>query len=40
MSYKLTIVIPVYNEADNLLRVEKECGLFLKSALVKSKVYL
>ena len=38
MSYKLTIVIPVYNEADNLLRVEKECGLFLKSALVKSKV--
>lgn len=38
MSYQLTIVIPVYNEADNLLRVEKECVEFFKNALVKSKV--
>jgi glycosyltransferase involved in cell wall biosynthesis len=38
MSYQLTIVIPVYNEADNLLRVEKECVKFFKSASAKSKV--
>lgn len=38
MSYQLTIVIPVYNEADNLLRVEKECFEFFKNASVKSKV--
>ncbi|TPV32306.1 glycosyltransferase family 2 protein [Paucihalobacter ruber] len=38
MSYQLTIVIPVYNEADNLLRVEKECVEFFKNASVISKV--
>jgi glycosyltransferase involved in cell wall biosynthesis len=38
MSYQLTIVIPVYNEADNLLRVEKECIEFFENTSVKSKV--
>jgi glycosyltransferase involved in cell wall biosynthesis len=38
MSYQLTIVIPVYNEVDNLLRVEKECVEFFKNASIKSKV--
>lgn len=38
MTYQLTIIIPVYNEADNLLRVEKEFIKFFKIASVKSKV--
>ena len=38
MSYQLTIVIPVYNEVDNLLRIEKECVEFFKNASIKSKV--
>jgi len=38
MSYGLTIVIPVYNEEDNLLRVEKEFLAFFKIATVTSKV--
>lgn len=38
MSYRLTIVIPVYNEEDNLLRVEKEFLAYFEKATVKSKV--
>lgn len=38
MSYKLTVVIPVYNEEDNLNRVEKEFAEYLKIASVKTKV--
>ncbi len=38
MSYRLTIVIPVYNEEDNLQRVEKEFLTYFENATVKSKV--
>lgn len=37
-NYELTIVIPVYNEEDNLERVERELGDFLPKALVKACV--
>ncbi|GGG18147.1 dolichol-phosphate mannosyltransferase [Dokdonia pacifica] len=38
MSYRLTIVVPVYNEEDNLQRVEKEFLAYFENAAVKSKV--
>lgn len=38
MEYRLTIVVPVYNEEDNLARVEEAFTHFFKSARVKSKV--
>ncbi len=38
MSYHLTVVVPVYNEEDNLLRVEEEFLSFFKIASAKSKV--
>ncbi|MDX1471826.1 MAG: glycosyltransferase [Flavobacteriaceae bacterium] len=38
MNYELTIIIPVYNEAANLLRVETEMLNYFKVALVPSKV--
>ncbi len=38
MSYKLTIIVPVYNEEENLLRVEKELGEYLKVASLKARV--
>ena len=37
-NYELTIVIRVYNEEDNLERVERELGDFLPKALVKACV--
>lgn len=37
-NYDLTIIIPVYNEEDNLYRVEKELSAFLPAALIKSCV--
>lgn len=40
MQYKLTIIVPVYNEADNLLRVEKELAEYLSSASVPATVLL
>ena len=36
--YELTIIVPVYNEEDNLERVETVMKSFLPEALVKSCV--
>lgn len=38
MSYKLTVVVPVYNEEENLLRVEQEFLDYFKTAKVSCKV--
>ena len=38
MAYKLTIIVPVYNEADNLERVETELISYLKIAKVPAMV--
>ena len=38
MSYRLTIVVPVYNEEDNLQRVEKEFLQYFKMATVPCKI--
>lgn len=38
MEYRLTIVVPVYNEEDNLARVESEFVTYFKTASAKSKV--
>lgn len=37
-NYELSIIVPVYNEEDNLDRVEKELSEFLPKAVVKSCV--
>lgn len=37
-NYRLTIIVPVYNEEGNILRLEKELGDFLKIAKVPSCV--
>ena len=37
-NYQFTIIVPVYNEEGNILRLEKELGDFLKSAEVSSCV--
>ena len=36
--YKLTIIVPVYNEQDNIIRLESELASFLKISKVKSCV--
>lgn len=36
--FKFTIIVPVYNEQDNILRLESELSSFLKSAAMKSCV--
>ncbi|REG87675.1 glycosyltransferase [Winogradskyella sediminis] len=38
MTYQFTIIVPVYNEADNLLRVESELLNYLKIATVTTTV--
>lgn len=38
MNYELTIIIPVYNEEDNLIRLEKELLDYIKIATKKAKV--
>ena len=38
MDFELTIIIPVYNEEDNLLRVQQELSGFMLHARKKAKV--
>lgn len=38
MNYEFTIVVPVYNEEDNLKRVEKELTNYIKIAIKKIKI--
>jgi glycosyltransferase involved in cell wall biosynthesis len=38
MSFNFTIVVPVYNEEDNLLRVEKELLAYIKIATKSTKI--
>ncbi|WP_223033920.1 glycosyltransferase [Hanstruepera marina] len=38
MNYQFTIIVPVYNEEDNLLRVEKELLAYTKIASKKTKI--
>ena len=38
MAYEFTIVVPVYNEEDNLKRVEQELSNYIKIAKKKTKV--
>lgn len=38
MSYEFTIVVPVYNEEDNLKRVEQELTNYIKIATKKTKI--
>jgi glycosyltransferase involved in cell wall biosynthesis len=38
MSFKFTIIVPVYNEEDNLPRVAKELLLYMQNASVKTKI--
>ena len=38
MAYEFTIVVPVYNEEDNLKRVEQELSNYIKIATKKTKV--
>ena len=38
MSYQFTIVVPVYNEEDNLLRVESELLSYIAIAIKKTKI--
>ena len=38
MDYQFTIIVPVYNEQDNLLRVEKELLAYTKVASKKTKI--
>ena len=37
-NYDLTVIVPVYNEEGNILRLEKELGEFLKTAKATSCV--
>ncbi len=38
--YEFTIIVPVYNEEDNLMRVERELAAYIPTAPVKSCVLL
>ena len=38
MSYEFTIIVPVYNEEDNLARVEKELLAYTKIASKPTKI--
>ena len=38
MNYQFTIIVPVYNEEDNLDRVEKELSDYINIASVKTKI--
>ncbi|MEN8886010.1 MAG: glycosyltransferase family 2 protein, partial [Winogradskyella sp.] len=38
MTYKFTIIVPVYNEEDNLVRVETELSNYIKTASVTTSI--
>ena len=38
MNYEFTIVVPVYNEEDNLHRVEQELNTYIKTAIKKTQI--
>ena len=38
MTYKFTIIVPVYNEEDNLERVETELSEYIKTASVTTSI--
>lgn len=38
MNYQFTIIVPVYNEQDNLIRVEKELKKYLEIAKIPTKI--
>lgn len=38
MKYEFTIIVPVYNEEDNLKRVELEISNYIKIATKKTKI--
>jgi len=38
MNYEFTIIVPVYNEEDNLQRVEQELNTYIKIAIKKTKI--
>jgi glycosyltransferase involved in cell wall biosynthesis len=40
MDYKFTIIVPIFNEADNLIRVENELSTYLKTLNLATKVLL
>ncbi|MDW5290063.1 glycosyltransferase [Formosa sp. PL04] len=40
MTYQFTIIVPVYNEEDNLLRVEQELLVYAKTATKSTKILL
>ncbi len=40
MDYKFTIIVPIFNEADNLIRVETELSAYLSTLKLTSKVLL
>ena len=39
-NYQLTIIVPVYNEEGNILRLEKELGEFLKDEKELSLIHI
>ncbi|MFK7782361.1 glycosyltransferase [Psychroserpens sp.] len=40
MAFKFTIIIPVYNEVNNLHRLEKALLAFLKTSIIKTQILL
>ncbi|MDA8650766.1 MAG: glycosyltransferase [Flavobacteriaceae bacterium] len=40
MTYEFTIIVPVYNEEENLLRVEKELASYAEHAAMTTKILL
>ena len=38
MNYQFTIVVPVYNEEDNLIRVQQELSKYIENATKKTKI--
>jgi glycosyltransferase involved in cell wall biosynthesis len=38
MQFEFTIVIPIYNEEDNLKRLEEELLIFIQTSLIKTKI--